>query len=72
MMRSDSLNSHVYPVKTKMTATKQIPTSHVCSMDKIELGEFLVDSTFSEICSMDKYESKGIIVEECAKEENKS
>ena len=41
-------------------------------MDKIELGEFLVDSTFSEICSMDKYESKGIIVEECAKEENKS
>ena len=33
MMRSDSLNSHGYSVRTEMTATKQIMTSHVCSTD---------------------------------------
>ena len=31
MMRYDVLNSHIYPVRMEMTATKQIPTSHVCS-----------------------------------------
>ena len=31
MMRSDSLNSHVYPVRTEMTTTKQIPTLPVCT-----------------------------------------
>ena len=41
MMRYDTLNSHVYPVKIEMTARKQIPTSHVCSTDKSELKEFL-------------------------------
>ena len=34
MMRSDVLNSHVFPVRTKMTVTKQIPALHVCSTDK--------------------------------------
>ena len=29
MMRADSLNLHIYPVRTEMTATKQIPISHV-------------------------------------------
>ena len=29
MMIADALNSHVYPVRTEMTTTKQIPTSHI-------------------------------------------
>ena len=34
-MRADTLNSHVYPVRTEMTGTKQIPILHVCSTDDI-------------------------------------
>ena len=29
MMRADVLNSHVYPVRTEMAGTKQIPISHI-------------------------------------------
>ena len=37
MVRADTLNSYVYPVRTKTTATGQIPTLHVCSTDKSKL-----------------------------------
>ena len=47
MMRSDALYSDNYPVRTEMTATEQIPASHVFSTDESELKEFLVDSTLS-------------------------
>ena len=36
MMKADFLNSHGYPVRTEMTATNHIPTSHVCYMDESE------------------------------------
>ena len=62
-MRSDALNSHGYPVRTEMTATKQIPTLQVCSTDESELKEFRVDETLLRICSMDEDESKGITVD---------
>ena len=65
-MRADALNSHIYPIRTEMTATKQIPILHVCSMDEIELKEFLVNETLLQICSTDKYESKVIIANNCA------
>ena len=55
-----------------MTATKQIPTSYICSTENIELKEFLVDKTLSHICCTDDYKSKGIIVEECSTEEDES
>ena len=71
MMRADVLNSHVYPVRTEMTATKQIPTLHVCSTDKSKLKEFLFYKTLLQICSTDKDESKGIIVDEFSTEEEK-
>ena len=29
MMRADALNSHVYPVRTQIIGTQQIPISHV-------------------------------------------
>ena len=42
-MRDDAINSHVYPVRTEMTGTKQIPISHIFSIDEIKSKEFLVD-----------------------------
>ena len=63
MMRADALNSDKYSVRIKMTATKQIPSLYVCSTDKSELKEFLVDETLS---------SKGIIADKCSTEEYKS
>ena len=72
MMRYDALNLHVYPIRTEITATKQIPTLQVCSTDNSELKEFLVDKTLSQICSTEKDDSKGIIIKECSTEEDKS
>ena len=54
MMRADSLNSHIYPVITEMTATKQIPISYVFSMDESELKEFIVNETILQTYSTDK------------------
>ena len=53
-----------------MTDTKHILTSHVCSTDKSELKDILVDETLSQICSTDKDESKGIISDNCYIEED--
>ena len=55
-----------------MTATKQIPTSYICSTENRELKEFLVDKTLSHICSTDKDKTKGITVGDCSTEEDKS
>ena len=63
-MRADALNLHVYPLRTEMTATKQIPISRVCSTNKSKLKGFLVDETLSGNCSKDEEETKGIIVNE--------
>ena len=72
MMRSDALNSHVYPVITEMTGTKQIPISHVCYTDKSESEEFLVDKTLLHVCSTGEDKSKSIIVDESYPDESKS
>ena len=70
MMRSDTLNLHVYPVRTDMTATKYIPNSHVCSTGESKLKEFLFDKTLSQICYTDEDESKGTIFDKCSTEED--
>ena len=72
MMRSDALNSHGYPVRTEMTATKQITTSHVCSTDERKLKDFPVNETISQSCSTDKDKSKCIIVNKYSTEEDES
>ena len=54
MMRVDALNSDNYPVRTEMTARKQILTSHLCSTEESELKEFLIEKTLLQICSKDK------------------
>ena len=70
MVRSYAFNLHGYPVRTEITTTKQILTSHVCSMDKSKLKEFPVNETLLQSCSTDKDESKGIIVNECPAEDD--
>ena len=72
MMRADVLNSHVYPVRTEMTATKKIPTSHICSLDQSKLKEFLVENNLYHICSTEEDKSKVIIVYECSTEKDES
>ena len=67
MMRSDAPN--VYPVRTEMNATKQIPILHLCSMEESELKEFLVYKNLLQVCSTDEDEPKGIIVDESSTEE---
>ena len=72
MMRADSLNLHVYPVRTEMNDTQHILTSHVYYKDEIKLKEFLVDKTLLQLCSTDEDESKSIIVDECSTKEDES
>ena len=55
-----------------MTATKQIPISHICSADESELKEFLVDKSLLHICSTNRDKSKVIIVEKQITEEDES
>ena len=56
MMIADALNLHVYPIKTEMTGTKHIPTSHVCSKENRKPKGFLVDKNLPQIFSMHKDE----------------
>ena len=63
-MISDALNLHVYPVRTEITATKQIPISHVCSTNESELEELPVEKYLSRVCYTDEDKSKNIIVDE--------
>ena len=72
MMRADDLNLHGYPVRTEMTATKHILTSHVFYIDESKLKEFPVKKTLLRSCSTDNEESKGVIVDECSTEEDES
>ena len=72
MMIADALNSHGYPVRTRMTGTKKIPVSHICSTYESESKEFLVDRTLSLVCFTDKEKQKGIIIDESYMEESES
>ena len=72
IMRADALNSHSYPVRTEVTATKNILTSHICSTDESELKEFPLEEILSQICSTDEDKSKGFIVDEFSTKDDKS
>ena len=58
MMRSDAFNSHVYPVRTEITALY----SHVCCTDKDESKRIIMHETLSQNCYMDEGESKRSII----------
>ena len=72
MMRDDTLNSYVWPVRTEMTGTKHIPTSHICSTEKMKWKEFLVDKTLSHMCYTYKNESKSMLVDKCSMKSDES
>ena len=72
MIRAYALNSHCYPVRTEITATKQIPTTQVCSTDESKLKEFPVDEALLQICSTDEEKSKGIVVNGCSTKDDES
>ena len=55
-----------------MTALKQIPNLHVCSIDESELKEFPVNKTLLQICYTDEDKSKGITVDECSMDKYES
>ena len=60
MMIADFLNSHVYPVRTEMTAL----SSHVYSTEKDESKGIITHKTLSQSCSLDEDEL-------CSTEEDK-
>ena len=62
MMRADAIKLHVYPIRTEMNITKNIPILHVCSIYESELNYCLVYKTLLQIYSTDKDKSKRIII----------
>ena len=72
MIRADALNSHVYPVRTKMTSMQHIMILHVCSTDESKQEYLIVEKNSSQYCSTDEDESKSIIVDESSTEESES
>ena len=54
MMRADSLNFNIYPLRTEMNYMQQITNSHIYSKEEIELKYFLVDETLSHIYYTDE------------------
>ena len=70
MMRADAFNSQVYPVRTEITGTQHIPTSHIYFTENTKLEEFIVGKTLLQVYSMDRNKSKGIIVDESSTEES--
>ena len=61
-----------YPVRIEMNGTKQIPSSHGCSIDESELKELLVNEYLLQTYYTHEDESKGIIVDKCSTEEDES
>ena len=53
-MKADALSSHVYPVRTEITA---LP-SNICSTDEYESKGIILHETLSQSCSTDEDESK--------------
>ena len=58
MMRDDTLNWHDYGAYTEMNS----PSLTVCSTDKEESKQSIVNDTLSHNCSTDKSESRRSIV----------
>ena len=64
MMRYDTFNLHIDPVRTEITGTQQIPISHVCDSDERKSKGIIVDKTILQVCSTEESESLGVIVDE--------
>ena len=53
MMRADSFNSKVDPVRTEMTGMQQVPIWHVCNLDESKSKGIIVDKNLLQVFSMD-------------------
>ena len=53
MMRADTFNLHIYPVRTEITSTQYIPILQVFSSDQIESKGIITDENLSQVCSKD-------------------
>ena len=56
MVRADSFNSHVDPVRTEMTVIQHIPISHIFHSDESKSKGIIEVERLLRVCS--KYESK--------------
>ena len=72
MMRADTFNLHVDPVRTKMTSMEQIPIYQVCSLYKSKAKWIITDKKILQVCSTDKIRSEIVIVNESSTQERKS
>ena len=72
MMRADTLNSNIYPVRTEITVAQQILISHIFSADNRESEEFIGYKTLLQVYSTDEEESENIIVDESSTEKSDS
>ena len=80
MMRSDTFNSHVEPVRTQMTYmqkmnisemnTQNIPNLYVCSFYKSESKGIIADENLLQVCYTYNIESEIVIVIESSTEES--
>ena len=57
MMRADTFNFHVKPVRVEITGQQQITISHVCDSDNIKSKSITADKRLSQVCSTDESET---------------
>ena len=72
MIRVDVFNSHIEPVRTKITGTQKIPISHVCDSNDSESKRIIVDENLLKVCSTDEKESESVIIDEGSMEKSES
>ena len=72
MIIADTFNSHVYPVRTEMTDTQQIPISHICDSDESKSKGIITDKNLLQVCYTDESKSERVIVNKSSTEESKS
>ena len=60
MVRADTFNLNVDPVRTHITGTQHIPFSHVCPLEKRESKRIIVDEILSQVCSTYKRNNKSL------------
>ena len=53
IMRADTLNSKVDPIRTETNITQQIHISQLCYLDKIKSKGIISDKNLSQVCYMD-------------------
>ena len=72
MIRADSINLEIDPVRKEITGKQQIWIFQVCDSDKIKSKQFPADKNVSRIYSQDQVESEIVVVDEISMEGRES